>query len=147
MIILLVMIRFSDDIFLSIRSSISSPVGDCAQAGEEMNVPPVVLSCGFHDGALPCAASFAEVADQNVRLGAIKEGQDGSSVVLRLFEVEGLETEARIALSPLLIGTGARAVEVDTVERPLEANGARLEGDTLRVRLPAFGVTTVRVEL
>ena len=57
----------------------------------------------------------------------------------------GWTTEARISLSPALIGEAATAVEVDTLERPLDTNSARLEGGTLRVKLPAFGVTTVRI--
>jgi len=121
-------------------------VGDCVQAGEAFNIPPVVLSCGFHEGALPCALSLVEIENQNVRLGAIKEGQDGDSIVLRLFEVEGLDSEARIALSPDLVGAGAAAVEVDILERPLDSNGAALQEGVLRVRLPAYGVTTVCIK-
>jgi len=79
-----------------------------------------------------------------VRLAALKESQDRAALVLRLVEVEGVETEARLTLAPELLGE-RNAVEVDTLERPLETNGARLEGNVLHVRLPAFGITTVRV--
>ena len=118
-------------------------VGQSTQAGEEMNEPLVPLSCGFQEGDLPGAMSFVQVEAQNVRLAAIKESQDGQAVILRLIEVEGVATEARVTLSPSLLGGGATAVEVDTLERPLDGGTARLEGQTLTVALPAFGIATV----
>jgi len=120
-------------------------VGDCMRVGEEMNVPLVVASCGFHDGELPSARSFLSIEDVNVRLAAMKESQDGESLVLRMVEVEGRETEARIALAPALLPEGAAAVEVDTLERSIASSSARIEDSTLVVKLPAFGITTVRI--
>ena len=120
-------------------------VGQSTQAGEEKNEPLVVLSCGFQEGDLPTALSFLEVENRNVRLAAIKESQDGQAVILRLVEVEGQETEARVRLSPALVSEGATVVEADTLERPLDESTARIEGGTLLVNLPAFGIVTVRV--
>jgi alpha-mannosidase len=120
-------------------------VGQSAQAGEEENEPLVVLSCGFQEGDLPTVQSFLELEDQNVRLVAVKESQDGQAIVLRLVEVEGKETEAQVGLSPALIPEGAAAVEADTLERPLGESGARIEDGILFVTLPAFGIATVRI--
>ena len=120
-------------------------VGQSTQAGEAQNEPLVVLSCSFQEGDLPTALSFLEVENQNVRLAAIKESQDGRAIVLRLVEVEGRETEARVRLSPALVPGGASAVEADTLERPLDESTARIEGGTLLVRLSAFGIATVRI--
>jgi alpha-mannosidase len=120
-------------------------VGKSTRAGEEMNVPLVASSCGFHSGDLPTAISFASVEGENVRLAAVKESQDGKAIVLRLVEVEGVETEARVTLSPELAPQGATAVEVDTLERPLDGGSARIEKGTLTVRLPAYGIATVRI--
>lgn len=119
-------------------------IGDAMQAGEEFNIPLVVTSCDFHNGDLPTSASFLSIANPNVRLAALKKGQDGRSLVLRLVEVEGRETEAQLTFSPLLLSKGMRAVAVDTLERPVE-NVARLEGERLHVALPAFGIVTVRI--
>jgi alpha-mannosidase len=124
--------------------------GDGMRAGEEMNAPLVVASCGFQEGDLPSALSFVSVEPKNVRLAALKQAQGPvggtpGGVVLRLVEVEGLETEARVALAPELVPEGAAAVEVDTLERPVEGGSARLEEGTLSVTLPAYGIATVRI--
>jgi alpha-mannosidase len=124
--------------------------GDGMRAGEEMNAPLVVASCGFQEGDLPSALSFVAVEPVNVRLAALKQAQGPvggtpGGVVLRLVEVEGLETEARVALAPELVPQGAAAVEVDTLERPVEGGSARLEEGTLSVTLPAYGIATVRI--
>jgi alpha-mannosidase len=124
-------------------------VGDSTRAGEEMNEPLVLASCGFQGGDLPSALSFVAVEPVNVRLVALKRGQSPvrgtRGVVLRLIEVEGREAEARVALAPELVPEGATAVEVDTLERPVEDGDARLERGTVSVRLPAYGITSVMV--
>jgi len=126
-------------------------VGDCARVGDDMNVPLVVASCGFHNGDLPSALSLVDLETKNVRLAALKKGQAGASgdreaaLVLRLVEMEGRNTEARLVLAPELLPAEAIATEVDTLERPLDTNGARLKSGTLVVSLPAFGTATVRI--
>jgi alpha-mannosidase len=118
-------------------------VGQAMRAGEEMNVPLVVLSCGIHGGDLPAMTSFLHVEGDNVRLGAVKEGQGGTGIVLRLVEVEGRETEARVTLSPRLLAEGMTAVAVDTLERQIDGGTVRLSGNALSVTLPAYGIASV----
>ena len=74
---------------------------------------------------------------------AMKKGQDGKSIILRLVEVEGMETEAKVKLASELLTEDATVVEVDTLERPLDVNNARLEGNILIVKLSAYGISTV----
>ena len=120
-------------------------IGRSTAAGEEANVPLVVLSCDTHEGDLPPVKSFVRVDNWNVRLAALKKAQGDDGIVLRLVEVEGKETEARVELAPELIAGGAEAEEVDTLERPTEQNGAALSREVLTVRVPAYGSTTVRI--
>ena len=115
-----------------------------------MNLPLVVASCGFQEGEFPTALSFLAVEPENVRLVALKQGRDSvggtrGGVVLRLVEVEGRETEAHVTLAPALAPEGASAIEMDTLERPIEGGSARLEGGTLAVTLPAYGIATVQI--
>ena len=120
-------------------------VGDSAAAGEECNVPLVPVSCGFQDGDLPASLSLVKVEDDNVRLVALKKSEDGEGMILRLVEAEGKKTETRVKLAPELVAAGTAVVEVDTLERPVAKNGARLEDGTLVVEIPACGIVAVRV--
>jgi len=61
-----------------------------------------------------------------------------------MFESEGKKTTAKIKLAGI-VKPGAKAVETDVLERALAKNGAKLEGDTLTVPVPAFGIATVKV--
>jgi len=123
-------------------------VGDSMCVGEDANIPLTALSCGFHAGELPTALSAVTVDDPNVRLAALKMAQpdpQGESIVLRLVEVAGEATTARVRFAPELVADGAAAVTLDAMERPLERNGASLDGGVLEVDLPAYGICTVRV--
>ncbi len=44
-----------------------------------------------------------------------------------------------------LVKKGAKTVETDVLERPLDASTAKLTGDTLGVSIPAFGQATVKI--
>jgi alpha-mannosidase len=120
-------------------------VGASMQAGEALNLPPVVASCGFQDGDLPPALSLVAVEPANVRLAALKQSEDGSGLVLRLVEVDGIATTARITLAPELLPEGARAAEVDMIECPLAVNSAQADGNGITVNLPVYGITAVLV--
>ena len=118
--------------------------GDGMRVGEETNIPLVVSSCGFHKGPLPATMSLIRCENKNVRLVALKKSLDG--VLVRLVEGEGKKTGVRLNLAPELAPAGCRAVEVDTLERPKPANSARLDGGTLSVQVPAYGITAVRID-
>ena len=88
------------------------------------------------------------VDDANIRLVALKMAQDDSQtsgIVLRLVEVAGEATTARVRLAPEFLADSVGAVALDMMERPLEPNSARLEDGVLEVDLPAYGICTVRV--
>ena len=69
-----------------------------------LNAPPLLsLESGHDGGSNPLPATFQgiELSEPNIRATVLKRGEDGSSSIIRLFEVEGKETEAKIDL-PLL---------------------------------------------
>jgi alpha-mannosidase len=118
-------------------------VGESTQAGEALNLPPVIASCGFHAGDLLPVMSLVAVEPANVRLTALKQAEDGEGLILRLVEVDGTATTAQITFAPELLPGNAVAVEVDTMERALSTNSARVEGNVITVNLLAFDITTV----
>jgi alpha-mannosidase len=123
-------------------------VGDCMREGEGVNAPLTVTSCDFHPGRLPTRLSLVSVVQTNVRLTALKKSRDGEALVLRLVEVDGVATEAEVTLGPELLPRHTVPVMADLMERPLEDADAdvHLVGNALHLKLPAYGIVTVRLE-
>ena len=119
--------------------------GAAIRAGHAFNHPLIPVGAEVHPGDLPPEASALAVLTPNVMLSGIKQAEDSEAVVLRLYEFAGEDTEARVRLSSLIAPPGARAVETDMLEQPIEGSTARMEGDTLVVTVPACGIATVRV--
>ncbi|MGQ9455557.1 MAG: alpha-mannosidase [Armatimonadota bacterium] len=115
------------------------------RAGEEFNSPMAVVSAPVQSGELPPEKSFVEVLTPNIFISAIKKAEDSNALVVRVFEVAGKETDAEIRLEGL-VNPGSKAFETDLLERPLGRNTAKMEGDILRVKVPAYGIATVRIE-
>ncbi len=114
------------------------------RAGEEFNSPMAVVSTTAHKGKLPGEKSFIEVLSPNVMLAAAKKAEDSDALVIRLYEIAGKDTEAKVRISDL-VKPGTPAKQVDVLERPIEKGKAKMEGDTLTVKVPAFGNVTVMV--
>ncbi len=121
--------------------------GACMAVGETMNVPLSVTSCAVHPGDLPTVHSFISVEPENVRLTSVKKAQDGSGMILRLVEVAGVECEAHVTVAPELLGEAPAALEMDTLERPVEPNAARLKDGDVVVSLNAYATQTVSITM
>ncbi len=120
------------------------PVAEAMRQAEAFNVPLSVVGTELRGGGLQPTGSYAEVLTDNVILASLKRAEDSEALIVRLYEVEGTATEARVRLSGLVEGE-AEAQEVDLLERPLQTSTARMEGETLVVTVPAYGIATVRV--
>ncbi|MDD2706776.1 MAG: glycoside hydrolase family 38 C-terminal domain-containing protein [Verrucomicrobiae bacterium] len=118
---------------------------DATRAGYEFNLPCNVAGAGVQEGDLPLQSSFVEILTPNVMLGGMKKAEDSDAVVLRLYEMNGCATEARLRLTPVLAPAGARVVETDILEQPLPASTARWKDGVLSVKLRPFAMTTVQV--
>ncbi len=118
--------------------------GDAIRAGYALNHPCIPVGTVAQAGELPAEASGIELLTPNVMLSGLKLAEDSDALILRLYEFEGRETEARIRLAPHLAAAGAPAVETDLLERPLAESTARMDGDVLTVTVPAYGIATVR---
>ncbi|MCC6485816.1 MAG: alpha-mannosidase [Armatimonadetes bacterium] len=120
-------------------------VSEAMKAGWNFNDPLTVISTAVHSGDLPPARSFASVEPANVVMAALKKAEDSDGIVVRLFECEGHDTDASVSLDGL-VRQGSSATEMDILEQPLEASAAQMDGTTLKVKVPAYGIATVRVE-
>ena len=91
-------------------------------------------------GRLPLSASFCRVDAPNVVVLALKQAEDGRGIVLRLWEIAGLETTTRVEMPHL---SPKHAFQTDLVEddRRLLA----YPGEGLAVTLKPFSVVTLRL--
>lgn len=94
--------------------------------GFEYNFPVAGLLEEEHAGALPPKHSFASTAPDSVCWEAFKPGEEGEGFVIRVYEVEGRDTNATLTL-PFQV---SKAEEIDFLEleriRDLDAEENRI---------------------
>ena len=115
-----------------------------ARQGAAFNLPLNVASTDIHEGSLPPSKSFVEVLTPNVMLAAVKRAEDSDALIVRVYELEGKATEAKVRITDL-VKPGSPAKEVDLIEQPLAKSSAKMTGDVLSVKVPAFGIASVMI--
>lgn len=95
---------------------------------------------GKPDGDLPESLSFCQVDKSNVMLLTMKRAEDDEGIIVRLNETEGRDTEVEITLPLLNINKVYETNLVEENEKLME-----VQGQTIRVQLKAFGITTLRI--
>ena len=71
---------------------------DAYRRSTQLNSKPRVLMDSFHDGDLPEVWSGCKVDSDNLIVTAIKRAEDGGRDVVRCFEADGKDTDARLEL-------------------------------------------------
>lgn len=66
---------------------------DTVLRGYEFNVPLLAAFSEEHGGILPPSLSFYSASPSNIILASVKKAEDRGSLILRLYEAEGRETE------------------------------------------------------
>jgi len=115
------------------------------EAGYAFNHPIIPVGATAHPGELPASGSGLEILSGNVMISGLKKAEDSDGVIVRLYEFEGKDTEAKVRLSNLLVPADSAAVETDLLEQPLEVGNAAMAGDVLTVKVPAHGIATVKL--
>ncbi|MBN1342655.1 MAG: alpha-mannosidase [Phycisphaerae bacterium] len=118
---------------------------EATRAGAAFNHPFSVVATDVHSGSLASNRGFVALLTPGVMLSGIKQAEDSDAIVVRLYEMTGQDTEARVRFDPAVAPPDAPAVETDLLERPLESSSARMDGNDLVVRVPAYGIATVRI--
>ena len=91
---------------------------------------------------LDASGSLITVAEPNVIVIGVKQADAGQALIVRLWEVSGQATTARLRLDPHLPATQATACSlVEEAQQPLT-----ITDGTIAVPLRAHGLATVRVE-
>jgi len=115
------------------------------RAAHAFNHPCIPVATTAHEGDLPGEHFGLEILSPNVMLSGMKRAEDSDALVVRLYEFEGQGGEARVRLSSLLAEANSAVVETDILERPLPESSARMEGDVLVVKIPAYGIATLKI--
>jgi len=118
-------------------------VSQATRSGYELNLPLQVLATDEHEGVLPPSQSFLQVQSHNVMVSGLKKAEEGDAIVLRLYEMEGRQTQARVVFDPALTGDNPRVTETDLLERPLGRNTAQYQEGAVTVDIRPFGLSTV----
>jgi len=71
---------------------------DTVQRGYEFNSPLLSFFVDSHKGELPSSSFFFKASPSNIILATVKKAEDRESIILRLYEAEGKETEALLEL-------------------------------------------------
>ena len=96
---------------------------DAERKASELNMGLFLLIDSFHGGDLPESYCGFETDTENTVVSCIKEGYDGGGDVIRLYEMEGRDTEQTIKLFGKEIKLHIRANGVET----LADDGRRLD--------------------
>ena len=111
----------------------------------DVNHAPAALSARPHAGDLPLNLSLLELADGTTAvLSGIKQAEDGSGIVARLYNTAGEATVAKLVL-PFTAAVKA-AVPVDIMEQDAVGNVA-VSGNTVEVKVGAYGMAAVKIVL
>ncbi len=134
-----------------IRFALQPHVGEwtvsaATRAGYAFNMPLNVVAASVHPGSLAAQERFMELLTPNVMLSGFKKAEDSDALIVRLYEMEGRDTMAQLWLSEHLITAKAPVVITDIMEQPQQsASKAYMEKNVLHVKLPAFGLVTVKI--
>jgi alpha-mannosidase len=134
----------------NIRFALVPHVGDfdpaaAVRQGHAFNHPVIPVGATVHEGDLPPEAAGLEVQTRNVMVSGVKRAEDSDALIVRLYELRGVETKAEVRISALLAAAGASAVETDLLEQPRPQSTAAFANGLLTVTVPAYGLATVRI--
>ncbi len=118
---------------------------NATRAGYAFNLPFNVVGTDVHEGPLAPSAGYAELLNANVMLSGMKKAEDSDALIVRLYEMEGKATTAKLRLAEALCQPNAPACETDVMEQPLAHSTAAMHDGVLSVDIAPFGLVTVKI--
>jgi len=113
--------------------------GGVARAGFELNVPLRPLTAAPRVGPLPATASWLAPEAANVVVASVKQAEDGSGLIVRLYEAAGAATRTVLHCGfPLTAAEATNLIE----ENPLPVE---IAGRDLPLDLGPFEILTLRL--
>ena len=122
-------------------TAIDSTQSDTAhQSGWELSMPANAVLVDSGSGTLPQSASFVNVKPDNVMLTALKQAEDGSGLILRVYEAEGKSAKARLEFPLLLLKEALLADGVERTQTKIE-----IKNNGIDLELSPFEVKTIKI--
>jgi len=117
--------------------------GKVYKAAYQYNTPAVAISARAHSGALPAEASLFSLKSDSAYIAQVKKAEDDDSVIVRIVEGEGKDTQAELKVHPnFKIKSAAETDLLELNPKPLKAG----EGS---VTLPVghFEIKTLKLKI
>ncbi|MGQ9618455.1 MAG: alpha-mannosidase [Candidatus Aminicenantia bacterium] len=115
-------------------------VGNIPRKSFDYNNPLIPIIESKHDGNLSLENSFLEIEPKNVILSCFKKSEKDDSVILRVYEIFGEDTEAKILLpfEPKNVWISNFLEEI--------SKKVKFEGRNLKMNIPKNKVITLKIE-
>ncbi len=111
--------------------------------GFELNQPLLSVAVAAHHGPLPQQASLVSSTAENIVITAVKQAEDGNSLVVRYYEWAGKAGDVTLQLGQ----AAALAMEANLLEKPETQLALSSDGRSITVPTRAFEIKTVLVKL
>lgn len=112
---------------------------DTVLRGYEFNSPLLTLLLDSHAGDLPQSFSFLAPSPSNIVLATVKKTEDRESLIIRLYESEGQETDALIEVP----GNPKKIYDLDLMENRLQAVSKK--GNVIALHFGKYEVKTLEL--
>ena len=131
------------------RYSVTSHKGDWIEGcprdfGWAVSNPliPILVNDNQGKGDLPESLSFCQIDKSNVMLMTLKKAEDKEGIIVRLNETEGRDTEVVVRLPHISI---KKVYKTNLIEK--NESLLKVEGQTIKMNIKAFGIETIRIIL
>jgi alpha-mannosidase len=111
------------------------------RAGYEYNYRLKAMQVESHTGSLPAEHSYLSVAPENVVLTAVKKAEDDNSLIFRVFEWAGKQSEVTFTVPPGATAATETNLMEKTVGTPLP-----LSGDKVTIPIHPYEILSIRVD-
>lgn len=109
--------------------------------GNEFNYPFVPYVTDRHKGRLDKSMEIISVEPENAVVSIMKKAEDNDDTILRVYETDGVETQAKITINMPFNSF----VETDLLEQPI-GKETPIIGKTIQVTLKPYEIKTLRVK-
>ncbi len=106
----------------------------------EFNYPLLVLIEPSHSGKLPKSHSFTEVDPENIILTVVKKAEDSKDLILRFYETEGEDSQAKITFAEM----PSKAWETDMLENSIRE--LPIEEKTINITISHHEIKSIKVD-